>query len=338
MTTGGKKIRRGDSISTNKTYYVVVKDNFPTLEYVKAVEQGFLRIGSELYKVLTIVIHVSVDDKYSFEKLNNFFKVNFGVWLLEFIPELVPIWPPAIHRNGTFHVDKQSNLMCAVSSGNTVPNVYVYSGSSVQKKEIDDLVNGVNIVNINVNESATILSVDRKYVGREISVISKSIPCSTYDYNIQFSDKEGEFISFQQLNSNLSASYCILSNAKMELIQVTSSNLCKHIALREKLTKVSLAGDCDELYFVVENAVIKHFDLKSVNNRNNSNENYSLLIASKERGVLVPIPRWCVYVLHRLRINHEYKVCELITSSFHNGKIHLELLKLLQQIYFQKKN
>ncbi len=43
--TGGKKVRRGDSISTNRSYYAVIKNNLPPYPEIHQTEIGTLEIG-----------------------------------------------------------------------------------------------------------------------------------------------------------------------------------------------------------------------------------------------------------------------------------------------------
>lgn len=65
--TGGKKIRRGDSISTNKDYYAVVKNNFLSHSQISQTEIGKLEINKTTYKVIKFIINVSVDNSTDFE-------------------------------------------------------------------------------------------------------------------------------------------------------------------------------------------------------------------------------------------------------------------------------
>lgn len=332
--TGGKKIRRGDSISTHRFYYAVVKNKLPDFRDISSDEQGYLVVGSEIYKVLKIEILASVENKSSFNAICVFFKQNFGVWLLECSPELIPIWPPTIQRDSLIPVKNKTALTCAVSSGNRKPDVYIYSNSIVHKKEIDYVVNDVNIVKINVSKSSTLLSVDRKYVGREVSVVSRDLPCSSQEYRIVLTDEDGGSFSWQEIDPKLFfKDYFIVSNAKIELIIGTSRKICKCIPIREEKTSISFTMDCDELFFVVENAVVMHFKIKNKKIIDiDTNDDFKRLQCSINSGAMVPIPRWCISVLQRFKRNNQNELYELVSSSFRNGRVHLGILKQLKII------
>lgn len=327
---GGKKIRRGDSISTYRYYYAVVKFDMPDMQELYSDEQGILRIGRESFKVLKIEIRVSASEEQSFNYISNFFKNNFGVWLLEVLPELIPIWPPSIQRESLIPTENRTSLLCAVLSGNINPNVYVYSDKNVQKKEIDYSVNNVNIVKINVCKKPIMLSVDRKYVGREISIISRDIPASTRRYEIHLEDKTGKCLSWDEIPPDFSSrELFISSSAKIEMIIGTSRKICKRIDIRKEKTNILFEKDCIELFFVTENTVVMHFLIKSEKNCNIDNEKCKSIVNSVNTGAMVPIPRWCVAMLQRFKRNHESELHKIIISSFYNGKVHLGILKQL---------
>ena len=329
---GGKKIRRGDSISTYKYYYAVVKFKYsmPSMQEIYSEVQGSFRIGSELFKVLKIEIRVSVEDKTSFNRISVFLKNYFGVWLLECLPELIPIWPPAVQRECLIPVDERTTLTCAVSSGNIKPDVYIYSDRNVQKKDIDYSENDVDIVKINVCSTPITLSVDRKYVGREVSIISKDLPTSHHKYQIHLKDKVGKVFSWEEITPDLfSKELFISSNAKIEMIIGTNQKFCKRIDIKEEITPLPVDKNCIELFFVTENAVVMHFLVKSNTVFNIDYKNYERLVSSANLGVMVPIPRWCVAMLDRFKRKHENEIYKLVLSSFCHGKIHLELLKQL---------
>ena len=86
--TGGRKIRRGDSISTNRSYFLVVKNSLPPYLQIHQEMIGRLEVGEDSFKILKIEITASVDDKGIFSSISTYFYRHFGVWLLECQPEL----------------------------------------------------------------------------------------------------------------------------------------------------------------------------------------------------------------------------------------------------------
>ncbi|WP_406038821.1 hypothetical protein [Succinimonas sp.] len=336
---GGKKIRRGDSISAYRYYYAIVKSKYSiaNLKEIELDKQGNLKIGNESYTIWKIIIKVSVEDKAVFNYLCSFFKNNFGVWFLERVSELIPIWPPVIKRDCYIPVDSRTGLLCAVSSGNKNPCTYIYSEKGVQKKEIDYKINDVNIVKINICNKPVCLSVDRKYTGREISITSKDLPVSTHRYKIHIEDKNGKIFSIKELEKKIfTQELLFVTNAKCELSLETKSKKCRLIAIREEYTKIPPVIDCNEIFLLIEKAVIMQFKVNDIKVLNTDQEFFKNLVNSVNMGVLVPIPRWCISMVHRFKINNQNELYELITSSFVNGKIYSEMLKKLWQLYICK--
>ena len=81
--TGGKKVRRGDSISTNRYYYAVVKNDFLYHSNISQTTIGKVIINKAVFKIIKFQIDVSVDSKRDFTLISSYMKSNFVVLLLE---------------------------------------------------------------------------------------------------------------------------------------------------------------------------------------------------------------------------------------------------------------
>ena len=240
--TGGKKIRRGDCISTQKNYYFVTRGNLPPYKEIDYSMIGTLKIGNDTYRVLRVRITSSVNDKATFSAISIYLKKYYGVWLLECQPELIPIWPPVVQREYCIPVNNYNNVVCAVSSGNIDPNVYVYSEYSVKKISVQHDYGEVSTVNIVLGNRPIVLSVDRKYVGREITFHCSQLQWGGYKYNLGIKNLDDiipfDAFDFEEASNNL----LFVANGKMELYIGTGTKAFRNVSVRDLLTPVSVEG------------------------------------------------------------------------------------------------
>lgn len=327
--TGGRKIRRGDCISTNRYYYAITKKNICFPPKIEQSTIGKIVLNKTDYKVVRFLIDVSVDDKYNFKSIENYFRSNFNVWLLECQPELIPIWPPVVEQDYMIPVKSDSDVICAVLSGNKVPTVYSYSGNTVEKKEILTTKSNFNIVKLRVGQYPTILSVDRKYVGREVVFISKDLFRSKYAYDFSFTNANGEKIDFFKINENIISNGFILeSNSKFDLYFGTSDMIYKHFTIRNKFTSISDIKGINKIFLIIGSNIYGNITLNKNKNILTETDIDSLseeIIASAQ-GQLVPIPIWVNYLLRNLKNNNYNKLYYSIIKTSSNGKLHIKTI------------
>ena len=123
---GARKVRRGDSITTGKRYYLISKDYRPIYKEIEIEVIGNITLNNSIFNVYELEVNVSVYDKYLYTSISNYLKQCFGVWLLEPTPELIPLWPPVTDQDVYVPVNDRGSVICAVSSGNSTPRVYHY--------------------------------------------------------------------------------------------------------------------------------------------------------------------------------------------------------------------
>ena len=332
--SGGKKIRSGDSISTNRKYYAVTKNDLPEYGEIQREEVGVLEIGKDRYKVLLFSVNVSIENSQAFSSINSFFKRAFGVWLLECLPELVPLWPPIIQQDYLIPVKTYNpSVTCAVSSGNAEPSVYTYSSRGVSKKRINKSLSGFSTVDFFVGEDPVTLSVDRKYVGREISFQKREIGASDYTYEVNVQNVAGEIVSWEALTPHVfSSPFSIISNSKMELYTGTKSKVFRHFSIRDKETPVPAMDDIDEMFLVVGESIIYQFYVEKPAQSNKDTQEIIELIKDARKGQRVPVPWWINTILCKVKKNHNETVYDEILSSIYSGEIHIGLLRLLRNM------
>ena len=336
---GGKKIRRGDSISTNRSYYAVIKNALPSLPEIIQHEEGCLRVGSSTYRVIKIEIMASVDNKPVFHSISQYFNRHFGVWLLERQPELVPIWPPVVQGAVSSPILPETNVFCGVSSGNAVPNVYVYSDYGVNQKKVNQMSTGIWTVEVHVGKQPVILSVDRKYVGREVTFLyRKEASKKSFRYDVYLTDHDGKIVDWKDIDTEfLSDGFSIVSNSKMELYTGTRDKSFRHMSIRKPITAIPSRVNTYELYLTSGEGVVRHvyspLDLKVPFDIDELVD----MIRNLRRSRRVPIPVWADAMIRRFKREHFRTIYESIMSTVDNGTIPIDVLKQLRIIEMKTK-
>lgn len=334
--TGGKKIRRGDSISTNRSYYAVIKNKFPP--YLQIYEQtvGELVIGKDSYRVLKIKITVSLEDKESFSAISAYFKRHFGVWLLELQPELIPIWPPVVQQDCFIPVKPESAVLCAISSGNTNPSVYVYTDYGVQKKELHHDFGKVNTVEVIVGRKPVSLSVDRKYVGRETVFFVKKPLKGNYEYDYRAVSESNYPVSWDVISDSvLSKEFFFETNSRLELYLGCKDRTYRHISLRKKITEIPAREGTNEIYLLAGMRVIYHIRYDAIRKQRWNEDGVQNLLKVVQKGIMMPIPRWADFYIRELGKSGDRKMYEIAKAVIVNGQIHAEALHQLRLLYVE---
>lgn len=330
--TGGKKIRRGDSISTNRYYYIVLKNSIPPYKEINYSVVGRFDIGKDTYRVLKIMITASVNDKEDFTEISLYLKNHFGVWLLECQPELIPIWPPIVQREFSIPVQGESSVICAVSSGNAEPSVYVYSEYAVKKMEIQNDYDGIATIELLLGSRPIVLSVDRKYVGREITFSHATIPPSDCSYEISIKDETDEIIPIDELDrEKLSSTLSFVSNSKMELYIGTENKIFRHVPIRDSITSIPTIELLNSLYIFVGSGIIKKLKY-NLENEVEFDTIFTERIINSKKGNMVPVPRWADYIIKSFRNDDRKELYKAVMTTVSNGRIYTDTLKQLRLI------
>lgn len=329
--TGGKKIRRGDSISTNRYYYAVVKNDFLYHSNISQTLIGKVIINKTTFKIIKFMTDVSVDNTREFTHISSYIKSNFGVWLLECPPELIPVWPPVVQQDYMIPVKNNSNVVCVVSSGNADPNVYSYSGNAVYRKEVKTVSKGIHIVELSLGLYPTILSVDRKYAGREVAFIAKELHRSSYSYDFSFINSIGEENKLIKISkSDLAKGFILKSNSKFDLYLGTSEMVYKHFYVREQQTSITDNPGITEISLIIGSSVYGCIKFAKDIAFDTDINNFSQTIIVSARGQLIPIPVWVNHIMQYLKKNQYEQLYQSIIGTIVNGMLHIETVRQLR--------
>lgn len=329
--TGGKKVRRGDSISTNRYYYAVVKNDFLYHSSISQTTIGKVIINKTVFKIIKFQIDVSVDSKRDFTLISSYMKSNFGVWLLECPPELIPVWPPVVQQDYMIPVKKDSNIICVVSSGNDEPNVYSYSGNAVYRKEVKNISKGIHTVELSLGLYPTVLSVDRKYVGREVTFIAKTLQHSGYSYCFSYINSAGEESELTKIRKNdVAKGFILKSNSKFDIYLGTSEMVYKRFSVREQQTSITENQGITEISLIIGSNVYDCIKFDNDITLDTDITIFSQTIITSARGQLIPIPVWVNHLLQYLRNNQYEEIYQAIVGTMVNNMLHIETVRQLR--------
>lgn len=329
--TGGKKIRRGDSISTNRNYYAVVRNDFLKYPQIIQTEIGKIIISNTPFKVIKFSIDVSVANEQIFKTINFDLKSKFGVWLLERQPELIPVWPPVVQQDYMIPVKNDSNVICVVSSGNAEPSVFSYSGNTVYRKDVKTVSKSIHTVELSIGLYPTIISVDRKYAGREVSFIAKPLHRSSYSYDFSFINSAGEKNELAKICKNeVAKGFLLKSNSKLDLYFGTSEMVYKYFSIRERQTSIPENQGITEISLLIGSGVYDCIKFTKDVALDTDINNYSQTIIASAKGQLIPTPVWVNHILRYLKKNQCEQVYQAIIKTMVNDMIHIETVRQLR--------
>jgi 4-hydroxy-tetrahydrodipicolinate reductase len=116
-------------------------------------------------------------------------------------------------------------VYCSVKSGNDSPKVFTYTGSNAFDIPVKIDANGNNSVKFNIySNDPTMVSVDRKYTGREVGIRKGTLPVATTGHTedeLKLIEQAAEKIAiFKTANMSLGINLLIeLSKKATELLQ-----------------------------------------------------------------------------------------------------------------------
>ncbi len=180
---GGKKIRHGDSITTEEQYYWVRRQ--PQLpSFIPGIEMkkcGRLILKDTTLNVFCGTFLSDISDA-EFNYLTSYLRTNLKIHLLEKQPEFVPIWPPVVKTEDGYIVNsKEHSVYGYVVSGNDNPRIYVYQGI----RKIPDELNAVNhLTCVKVWDKEALVNIDRKYVSNGTLLLERPRVIITNDAEI----------------------------------------------------------------------------------------------------------------------------------------------------------
>lgn len=167
---GGKKIRHGDTVSTDVEYYWIRRNTIlPSyISGIKMKRVGQLILKDSKYSVFHGIFDSTISD-LEFSRLTTYLRESLKVHLLEKQPEFKPIWPPCLKTESGYIIKNNNRWIYGrVESGNDDPKMYVYRGISAVPEQVN-LKDG--IAKVLIISADTYISIDRKYVSGGANIL-----------------------------------------------------------------------------------------------------------------------------------------------------------------------
>lgn len=180
---GGKKIRHGDSITTDKEYYWVRRQSqLPGfIPGVKMEKCGRLVLKDVALNVFRGSFSSDISDA-EFRYLTTYLRTNLKIHLLEKQPEFIPVWPPLIRSEEGYIVNsREKSIYGYIVSGNDKPKVYVYNGI---RKVPDELDSVNNMTCVKVWDQEALVNIDRKYISNGTLLLKRKRNIQAHDTGI----------------------------------------------------------------------------------------------------------------------------------------------------------
>ena len=329
--TGGKKVHRDDSISPGRQYYIAVRQFSCPYTEIKYKLVGSLKLQNGNYQVYCMTVDVSLQNEQRYSQISNFLRYRFGVGLLETMPEIVPLWPPVIEQDVLIPT-KDSKIYCAIASGNDEPTVYSYVGNQVLNIPVQNSWNGEKHIYVRVGTTDTVLSVDRKYVGREIVFRAKEVASEGVKYEYSFCDAEGKLLKLEEIHPHSFANGgSIISNTKFELYIGSNDHNYLHIPIRSDHTLLPTFQNAYTVLFKIEGGTIASLVINEPQ-RNPRNAALQLdLRTGQFRGEYIPVPRWAYQTIENMHMSGSQATAQTILSHIVNGKLPIGIIKALEK-------
>lgn len=330
--SGGKKVHRDDSISPGRQYYVVARHFSCPFSEIRYNSVGTLKLQNGNYQVYSITVNVSLQDERRYSQISDFLRYRFGVGLLETAPEIIPLWPPVIEQDVMIPT-KESRIFCAVTSGNDDPSVYSYVGNQVLSVPVHTDQSGQKHIYVTAGTVDTVLSVDRKYVGREILFRMKEIIPSKSRYEFSFVEPDGKSISVDEMTSNtFTNGGTITVNAKMELFLGSLDHNYLHIPLRSDKSLLPTFQNLHAISVVVDGGVVYSYRLQTMYRQQDGDKFNMQFDSNIYCGEYVPIPRWAFHLLETLRRNGSPVIAQKILTHIADGKLPIGVIRALEKL------
>ena len=227
----------------------------------------------------------------------------------------------------------EKKLYCVVSSGNEEPNVYEYKSTMANAMRLGKEDSGISSLVLDVDEKKTI-SVDRKYVGNEVTFNNSTIQKQKFAYEIEYfnGDELVDKNTFDSLDfSNITR---VKSNSRLEIYFEFSNHTFQYVSVREKEKILPKTAKVYREYIVINNDLYKIYE-KDINNNSNNIDEKKIIsrLQQNNKGINITIPSKVSSLVNYLNKNGFYGVDIYIRSNLINNKmIRIGLVKELLKI------
>lgn len=338
--SGGKKIRRNDTITTDIDYYMMISEGrFIARDGMLSEICSNLNVNGRKFEIRKIKLEPK--DRTNFKNLEDFVWENFSLRLLYNKPEIIPIWPPSVQSNGVNHIlhlsSTKNSVFCKVTSNSDTPSIYKYTGDSYTEIKTTKSNNDTHFVNLTISGLLQPFTVDRKYLANAV-MFSQKKP-TPYLTNYCIDVKCSDFmIALDNQNIHCIDAHQTLkvkSNTKLTVIKVNKGGeLVKDCINDSDQKDIEISNDCLDvwLYSETKKQIIGRFFQSSSDNKFISKTMPDVILSEQIKQRLkqqtIILPRRYASVMFKLK---DYPLTYQILKSFiSSGRIQSSVIKILQ--------
>ena len=251
----------------------------------------------------------------------------------------MPIWPPIIERGDWISFSPKGQVYCSVESGNDTPKVFTYRGSDALDVPVKIDACGNKSVKINVCSSEPVMvSVDRKYTGREVGIRKGTLPDATTGHTVRFFVDETEIVRGSSIDyESISSGITIKSNTRFTLLQKSKKHIYRTVAIDQPSVSIDIPNDADELIMAYGRIGVGFVPFESVDishPQKNTVFDEAIIVTqiqSHAKGDMILAQMWIREIISYCSQNQYYKIQQAITASICNGRIRKGIVMYLNQ-------
>lgn len=335
-----KKVKRGDSIIINKEYYLVAKNFQPLYSEIHSNKIGRIRLNGIDFSVYAFSVRTSVDSS-RFSSICNYIYSKFKVWILEKAATITPVWPPIIDRGDQISFSGASTVYCDVNSGNNMPKVFAYSGKDVRQIPVSTDNKHNKTVKLTVySYEPTVVSVDKKYTGRELSIRKAALPLIPHQDNYAILSNDGEEIGLSSpldpktLNNGIT----VKTDTKITVVTETKNHIYKVVPIAKEefflepqkgLKQIIITQELSPSGYILLNSLTVNSSKKiiDIDEQQVINE-----IKKRCNGSLINAPLWTKELLYLCYVYGMPSLSETLKVALKNGQTYKTLVVYLKQL------
>ena len=279
-------------------------------------------------------IHVSSNQKERYRYIDEFLKLVYGVGLLDIVPMLIPIWPPVVERDAWIPVNEKKKIICAIASCNDNPTVYQYQGNSVIELHNLDSRRDAKTIELSVGRIESVISVDRKYVGREQAIRVDCIERTVIPHELNFFINDVKIDLNTVSEDSLSELNVLIASERQEIAFQDRHFCFQLVKIRDKKTNLPARKNAVALFVMASGSVLQEYVVKQEENDICQQEDNDIVLRLKmhNRGNSVIPPSWLSGLMKELMMNGHYKVVDYLKQCIRKNKITHGLLNELHRV------
>ncbi len=249
---GGKKIRKGETITSNQDYYLVKRNNRIFKKNVSYEKVGQLTGKLSNYIVYKIRILLSSDD-VGYEQLDAYFRETLGLKIIDRESKIISIWPPVIEHDDEIQVFPYSKTLWSkfeTSQENEIVNVYYPGAKPVKKKPKDGMIKSLynkgTIIALNSQYSSNALFLNK--VKNQIIGFSRKSQININNSKLEIEENQKIFYtlnnSIDTLKIKVNCPTIIINKQRAESIIINEEGMQKRLFYINPKEKI-------QLYFII---------------------------------------------------------------------------------------